>query len=642
MRKAAGLGAALCTLLAFALWTMPGVGEWLKNFSFDAFSATRQPGAVPEVVIVAMDEESYDRLGQSPDLLWDRTLHARLVDTLVARGARLITFDVFFAEPSSAPHVDEALAQALQRAKGKVLLAASLRAFEAGEAAGARLQQPAPRLAAAAPWGVVELPQDPDGALRRQSNFPEHNTLAWKAAALVGAAPAEVPRSLWLNYYGLRAFRQVSYWQALQPETLAPDIFSNKVVFVGRTRVITTRGGNSGDEYRTPLTRWNGQLLSGVEIQATAFVNVWRRDWLTELPPWAEAALLIFCGAVFGFGLTLVRPVPALAWAAAGVALVALGSWMLFSTRHVWFPWLLIVAVQVPFALAWSTLAFVLRATQAKDIPDHTLLRCVGRGGYGEVWLARDAIGGFHAVKIVYRKNFQQVEPFEREFRGMQTFAPLSRLHPGLVHILHIGRNDLRGCFYYIMEAADDAVLATAIKPEQYIPRTLTQDLDRRKRLPVLECVQLSANLAGALDFLHQRNLIHRDVKPGNIIFVNGQPKLADVGLVTALEGRAGEATQVGTIGYVAPEGPGTTAGDIYALGKTLYEAATGCECEHFPELPTDLHAGSEADALLRFHEIVLTACESDPADRYPSAAAMREALLELQRDLTASTARSA
>ena len=354
-----------------------------------------------------------------------------------------------------------------------------------------------------------------------------------------------------------------------------------------------------------------------------------------------EAALFIVFGVVFGFGLTQVRPLPALAWAAAGAVVVGLSTLALFWTQRVWFPWLIVIGVQIPFALAWSVLAFVLRAAQTKDIPDHTLLRCVGRGGYGEVWLARDVISGFHAVKIVYRKNFPRTEPFEREFRGMQNFAPLSRLHPGLVHILHVGRNDLRGCFFYVMEAADDEVSGAAIRPEQYVPRTLASDLDRRGRLPVGECVQLGASLASALDFLHQRQLIHRDVKPANIIFVNGQPKLADVGLVTTLGGQAGEATRVGTVGYMPPEGPGTAAGDIYALGKTLYEAATGCECGHFPELPADLNAGNEADALLQLHEIILTACEDDPLDRYRSAAALHVALLELQRNLANAATRT-
>ena len=89
-------------------------------------------------------------------------------------------------------------------------------------------------------------------------------------------------------------------------------------------------------------------------------------------------------------------------------------------------------------------------------IPDHELLRCVGTGAYGEVWLARNAIGTYHAVKIVHYADFSNTETYAREFRGIQKYMPISLNHPGLVHILHVGRNDAGGYYYFIMEAGDD------------------------------------------------------------------------------------------------------------------------------------------------------------------------------------------
>ncbi len=87
--------------------------------------------------------------------------------------------------------------------------------------------------------------------------------------------------------------------------------------------------------------------------------------------------------------------------------------------------------------------------------------------------------------------------------------------------------------------------------------------------------------LAEALDYLHARGLVHRDIKPSNIIFVDGAPKLADVGLVA----QTGSArTFVGTEGYVPPEGPGTVQADVYSLGKCLYEMAMGKDRLAFPE----------------------------------------------------------
>jgi len=88
-------------------------------------------------------------------------------------------------------------------------------------------------------------------------------------------------------------------------------------------------------------------------------------------------------------------------------------------------------------------------------IPDHVLLRPIGAGAYGEVWLARNALGTLRAVKIVYRARFEEEHPFEREFRGILKYEPVSRTHEGLVQVLHVGRNDEAGYFYYVMELAD-------------------------------------------------------------------------------------------------------------------------------------------------------------------------------------------
>ena len=75
-------------------------------------------------------------------------------------------------------------------------------------------------------------------------------------------------------------------------------------------------------------------------------------------------------------------------------------------------------------------------------IADHELLRRIGGGSYGEVWLARSILGTFRAVKIVYRHTFGDDRPFEREFTGIQKFEPISRSHESQVAILHVGRSE--------------------------------------------------------------------------------------------------------------------------------------------------------------------------------------------------------
>src|SRR5262245_61273893 len=90
-------------------------------------------------------------------------------------------------------------------------------------------------------------------------------------------------------------------------------------------------------------------------------------------------------------------------------------------------------------------------------IPDHHLLRRIGEGAYGEVWLARNVLGTHRAVKIVRRASFRDDRAYEREFRGIQYFEPISRSNDGLLDILQAGRSDEAGYYYYVMELADDA-----------------------------------------------------------------------------------------------------------------------------------------------------------------------------------------
>src|SRR5664279_693989 len=96
-------------------------------------------------------------------------------------------------------------------------------------------------------------------------------------------------------------------------------------------------------------------------------------------------------------------------------------------------------------------------AVQA-TVPDYQLLRRIGHGAYGDVWLARSqATGALRAAKIVWRHTFEDAKPFQREFAGIQRFERISREHPSQLALFHIGRNDAEGYFYYVMELAEQA-----------------------------------------------------------------------------------------------------------------------------------------------------------------------------------------
>jgi WD40 repeat protein len=269
-----------------------------------------------------------------------------------------------------------------------------------------------------------------------------------------------------------------------------------------------------------------------------------------------------------------------------------------------------------------------LKDTPIPQIPDHALLRCIGKGSYGEVWLARNVMGTYRAIKVVYRRTFESDRPYEREFSGMKMFEPVSRSHDSLVDILQVGRNEAAGHFYYVMELSDDLDSGQQIDPEKYEPKTLGKELFRRGRLPLEECVKLGLSLAGGLGHLHEHGLIHRDIKPSNIVFVNGIPKIADIGLVAEV---GTSRSFVGTEGFIPPEGPGTPQADIFSLGKVLYEISSGKDRQTFPELPTCLDDLGNQQEYLELNAVILKACESDVRKRYKTAEGMHTDLLLLE-----------
>ena len=272
-------------------------------------------------------------------------------------------------------------------------------------------------------------------------------------------------------------------------------------------------------------------------------------------------------------------------------------------------------------------------STSQPTVPDYDLLQRIGHGAYGDVWLARSkATGVLRAAKIVWRRSFEDDRPFRREFEGIQRFERISREHPSQLALFHIGRNDAEGYFYYVMELADNLNAEHGVQsvelqvrrdvpiaPQRaedsptYHPHTLRADLEHG-RLPAARVLEIGLALTEALSHLHANGLVHRDVKPSNVIFVNGRPKLADIGLVTDA---SDQCSIVGTEGYLPPEGPGTPQADIFAMGKVLYEAATGLDRREFPKLPDDLRSWPDAAQVFELNEIILKACAQDAKSRY-------------------------
>lgn len=267
-------------------------------------------------------------------------------------------------------------------------------------------------------------------------------------------------------------------------------------------------------------------------------------------------------------------------------------------------------------------------------VPDHEIIRIIGKGAYGEVWLGRSLTGAYRAVKVVWREDFADDALFAQEFEGILNYEPIARDIIGLVHILHVGKHGGDNpYYYYVMELADDAYTGIHLDPDGYTPRTLQSDirLYGKRAMPLDYVLEVGCQLSRALEALHAEGLTHRDVKPANIIFVNGRAKLADAGLVSTSNRRA----FVGTEGYIPPEGPGSPRADVYALAKVLYEMVTGMDRLHFPALPDDLPEGTSHRRWIQFNRLICRAAEPNLSKgSITTAQAFADYLEELRDDI--------
>ncbi len=652
-------GAVLAMLCGLGLWKMP-LGEPWANASYDYLFRFGAHAVTNRVTLILMDNEAYAQFHQIRGQTWDRGLHAQLLNRLADDGCALVAFDSFFRQTNN-PASDAALAEAMRRQQHIVLMAEQAQ-VTLPRAAGAQPVSPTEpfRSAAGTNWGVAWLDPDLDSIVRRHWPFPSpgpYPSLPRTAARLAGAKLSEVPQERWLRYYGRDgAWTRLSYRFALTEPT---NYFRGQIVFIGTAPKTSVPDGEA-DKFRTPYSRWTGESVGGVEILLTAFLNLTNGDWLRRPPGWLEAVTLATTGLLLGGGLCRMRTTTAVAVAAGAALAVFVGTvcWSYFT--NYWFPWLVIAAGQVPCALAWA-LAMKLRGALEKrkvsvslsfprpaatvevlpEAPNYKLFQPpFGEGAYGKVWLARNAAGQWRALKAVYLANFDQnTDPYEREFSGVKKYQPVSDQHPGLLRVEFVSEKQ-DGYFYYVMELGDPLTPGWEHEPSTYKPRDLVSERARfhGRRLPVRECVRIGLALSDALDFLHRQGLTHRDIKPQNIIFVNGQPKLADLGLITEIRPPDQERTLVGTPGYMPPppERPGTPQADIYALGMVLYVLSTGRSAAYFPEIATTLVAGAEPADFFPLNTVILKACHPDPAQRYASAAEMHRALQQARKALTA------
>ena len=257
------------------------------------------------------------------------------------------------------------------------------------------------------------------------------------------------------------------------------------------------------------------------------------------------------------------------------------------------------------------------------------LLTHCGGGAYGDVYYCEDISGKKMAVKIVSKKKLG--DSWERELRGVINYRKITENAPGLLQIFHVEED--KEIFFYTMEPADSASDA------EYVPDTLAHRLQSGP-LPQTDLLRILSGVFNGIKLIHEAGFTHRDIKPDNILFVKGVPKLADIGLMSSLSATM---TQLaGTLDFIPPEERTADSlessdrlsrqrNDLYAFGKVIYCAATGMSPHEYPATPANMPLSLPLKYFLRLsYEL----CNKEPVRRLNSIQRLEQEFRDIERKL--------
>lgn len=260
----------------------------------------------------------------------------------------------------------------------------------------------------------------------------------------------------------------------------------------------------------------------------------------------------------------------------------------------------------------------------------YEIIMKIGSGGMADVYKAKDhVLNRLVAIKVL-KQEYSTDATFVKKFRvEAQSAAGLS--HPNIVNVYDVGEDD--GVYFIVME------LVQGITLKNYI--------DMKGKLDIREALNISVQIASGLSAAHENRIIHRDIKPQNIIMSrDGKVKVTDFGIAKVADSTTVTTTAAGTVHYISPEqargGYSDERSDIYSLGITMYEMVTGrVPFEGETNVAVALmHIQSEItpprqlepSIPVSFEKIILKCTQKKPERRYASA---RELIADLRKVLT-------
>ena len=337
-----GRGVALGLLVAgvMAVLSFLPLGQSLENQTMDLFYRLRPVAPQPEdILIVAIDEPSFQEIKQPWP--WPRRLHAKLVRRLAAGGARLIIFDVIFADPTNSED-DKLFAAAIQEA-GNVILGSTFETAKDPHFTRRVLINPYKAFQQAAKTqGLCMVTPDYDGVVRRF-----HLILGAKETIpLVAYRLVKPETSLPLNLTGLinyagpaRSLDTVSYYQVIDEERPLPKSRTRgRIVLVGRMLEASATPQAQSDAFYTPFFAGNGQLMSGAEIHGNIINTLMDGSWGREFSPLQRSILLVVVIFLASLASDRLKPFRGLIFTGVSLVLISAISFGLFCLARFWIP----------------------------------------------------------------------------------------------------------------------------------------------------------------------------------------------------------------------------------------------------------------------------------------------------------------